>query len=264
MKLGWLADIHLDFLDDAARRNFILQLAKHEVDAWLLCGDIGQAGSVNRYLRELADGISAPLYFVLGNHDFYGGSLERVRPHVRSLALELEGLVWLTGIPAVPAAPGVAITGDDGWSDARLGDPAGSDVELNDFYLIEELTVLGRAERIRTLNRLGDEAAARLAPKLEQAAGMARTVLVVTHPPPFAGASWHQGQMSGSAWLPWFACDAAGRVILECARRHPETSFEVFCGHTHGGGRYSPCQNVDVLTAAAEYGKPEVQGILVF
>lgn len=44
MKLGWLSDIHLNFLAADAIAAFVTDLARHEVDAWLISGDIASSG----------------------------------------------------------------------------------------------------------------------------------------------------------------------------------------------------------------------------
>ena len=173
------------------------------------------------------------------------------------------GLVWLSASDPVELATGFRLVGEDGWGDGRLGNPAGSAVLLNDFRFIEELTGLTRAERVAAVNRLGAASAARLAPKLEKAAEASQRVCVVTHVPPFAGSAWHEGQPSGPDWLPWFACEATGQAILDCAGRHEEVAFVVLCGHTHGAGVYQAASNVVVHTAAAEYGRPALAGIVV-
>ena len=155
----------------------------------------------------------------------------------------------------------VAIVGDDSWADARCGNALRTPVELNDFFMIEELTGLSREALVYTLNGLGDAAAARLAPKLEQAARSCPRVVLLTHVPPFREAAWHQGRPSDDDWVPWFSCRAVGEVILECARANPATSFLVLCGHTHGAGVHSPAANVIVHTAGAEYGAPRIQRV---
>jgi predicted MPP superfamily phosphohydrolase len=216
-------------------------------------------GTLAEHLRAFDRSLRAATYFTLGNHDFYGSSLDRVREQVRELVADSRHLVWLTD--AGPQAYGdlFAIVGDDGWADAGYGNAIGTRVALNDFLLIAELTGLGRAELIQTLHGLGEAAAARLAPKLEQAAAGFKHVVVLTHVPPFKEAAWHQGLPSDEDWLPWFACRSVGEAILACAQDHPQTGFLVLCGHTHGSGICWLAPNVTVLTAAAEYGAPRVQ-----
>lgn len=83
MHLGWLSDIHLNFfLGPAARSKFFDGLKQRHVDAWILSGDIGEAGLVVRYLEEF-ERLPVRTYFVLGNHDFYHGSIEQTRADVR-------------------------------------------------------------------------------------------------------------------------------------------------------------------------------------
>ena len=260
MKIGWLSDIHLSFLEDEDVSAFITRLRAEEVDGWVISGDIGESDNVLDYLDRLASGLGRPVYFVLGNHDYYFSSIADVSSMIDD-AVSGPGLVWLTSSRPVILGHELAITGDDGWGDARFGDPLGSTVELNDFELISEITDLIRPELIRRLNELGDACYARLAPKLEEAASRCRNVCIVTHVPPFEGAAWYGGRPSGPEWLPWFSCEASGRAILECAMGHPETDFLVLCGHTHGEGYYEASHNVRVYTAGARYENPVLQGI---
>jgi Icc protein len=259
MKLGWLSDIHLNFLDEAAARQFVAGLSSHDADAWIVSGDIGQADSVCKFLRSFAAFLRGKTYFTLGNHDFYGGSLAEVREEVRRLTKVAPQLVWLTEANPQFLDGAVALVGDDSWADARFGNARGTPVVLNDFCLIEELSGLTRANLVGTLNELGDAAAVRLAPKLERAAASSVCVVLATHVPPFREAAWHRGRLSDDDWAPWFSCRAVGETVLRCARSHPEVSFLVLCGHTHGSGVYSPVENVTVRTAEAEYGEPRVQ-----
>lgn len=261
MRLGWLSDIHLNFLADASAEAFVRDLAGLQADAWLVTGDIGEAGSVARYLQMFAARLPSPTYVALGNHDFYGGSLAAVRREVARLAGRSDRLVWLGGAGPQAVGGGVVIVGDDGWADARFGDALTTPVLLNDFLRIAELKGLARPDLVRTLNRLGDEAAARLAGKLDEASRLARRVVVLTHVPPFREAAWHEGRPCDDDWAPWFACRAMGEAILDCGRRHPRVGYLVLCGHTHGAGLHAPLPNVAVHTAGAAYGDPRVQRI---
>jgi predicted phosphohydrolase len=264
MKLGWLSDIHLNFLDKPGVRRFFRQLASCEVDGWLLGGDIGEAKSIAGYLRLFETELPCRTYFVLGNHDFYGGSLDEVQAEMRRLTRQSDRLVWLTESGPQGLDGGVVIVGDDGWADGRFGNAQRTPVALNDFHMIEELVGLTRTALVQTLNTRGDQAAARLAPKLAAAAAISRQVVVVTHVPPFREAAWHEGRPSNDDWVPWFACKATGEAIMACARACPRTTFIVLCGHTHGAGVYTPAPNVMVHTAGAEYGTPGVQRVFEF
>ena len=264
MLLGWLSDIHLNFLNRYQSGKFFSLLSSQHVDGWLLSGDIADARSLLRFLERFNDKLDVPTYFVLGNHDFFGDSIASVTAKAGELVKKSERLIWLTASEPQFINSNITVVGDDTWADARFGDPKGTPIELNDFIVIKELTGHSRKKLIRTLNQLGDESAARLAPKLENAASQSSLVVVLTHVPPFSEATWHKGKISSGEFLPWFSCKAVGDAIIECARSYPGTNFQVLCGHTHGAGVCSPASNVTVMTALAEYGAPIIQKVLEY
>ncbi len=262
MKLGWLTDIHLNFLNEDGIQSFLSNFQSRTVDGWLISGDIGEATNIVYFLQRIADVSDKPVYFVLGNHDYYHGSLIETTRVVMELADRESDLVWLTWADVQVLAPGLALVGDDGWGDGRIGRPYDTPVRLNDFVAIGELRGHHRKQLVKKLNQLGDEAAGRLTPKLKAAAKENDQVVVVTHVPPFAGAAWHEGRPSDDDWVPWFSCKAIGDALLDCAANYPEVNFLVVCGHTHGSGEYSPCSNLKVMTGGAEYGAPRVSKII--
>jgi len=260
-RLVWATDVHLNFIDEAELARFCASLAEPGPAAVVLTGDIAEAPSLRRLLDRVAEALERPIYFVLGNHDFYHGSIAEVRALAADLTAQSRWLRWLPAAGVVSLAPDLALVGHDGWADGRLGNYARSPVLLNDFRLIEELSWLDPATRLRRLQHLGDEAAASVKSVLLPALEHHRTVIVATHVPPFKEACWHEGQISSDDWLPFFTCKAVGDVLLEAARAHPDRRIEVLCGHTHGGGVAQLAQNLVVHTGAADYGQPGIAGV---
>ena len=78
MKLIWLTDIHINFLDKDERLQFYQKIIRKKCDAILISGDIAEGNSVVDLLTEMADTIQKPIYFVLGNHDYYFSSVAAV------------------------------------------------------------------------------------------------------------------------------------------------------------------------------------------
>jgi 3',5'-cyclic AMP phosphodiesterase CpdA len=260
--IAWLTDVHLDFLDADGRQQLAADAALTDADGVLITGDIAQADSLAPILEELAAIVSRPVWFVLGNHDFYGGSITGVRTVARRLTGEHEWLRWLPACGVVALSDQTALIGVDGWGDARLGDVAGTTVELSDFHYIDELRGLPRSERVAMLRALGDQAAAELRVSLTAALATARHVVIATHVPPFRESCWHEGRVSDDDWLPYFTCDAVGAVLRAAMAARPDVAATVLCGHTHGGGVVDVLPNLRVLTGAAEYGLPVVQRVL--
>jgi predicted phosphohydrolase len=262
----WLTDIHLDFLADDDALAFLHRVAGLRPDAVLLGGDLGEADSVARYLRLMDQVFGCPVYFVLGNHDFYRGSITPVRQHVEDVCRQSARLVYLTAERQPRAlAMGVGLLGHDGWGDARCGNFLSSPVMLSDFAFIDELRgPLTPEGRLRVLRHLGDEAAEHARQVLPAALQQFEHVVFLTHVPPFREACWYDGRISDDDWAPYFTCLALGEVLRELMQQHPSRRMTVLCGHTHGSGEVSILDNLHVITGGARYGHPAVQRVFKF
>ena len=266
MRLAWMTDVHLNFLEAADRRRF-LETVRDQADAFVVSGDIAESPSIVGVLTEMADVWQKPVYFVLGNHDFYRGSIGRTRVEVANLAEDRQLLTYVTAIGVVELSPQTGLVGHDGWADARLGDFGRSDVFLNDYVAIQELRkwkgdfALDKPALREALNVLGDEAARHFEDALQEAVARYPAVIAVTHVPPFKEAAWYNGRHSDDNYLPHFACKSVGDVMRKVMEANPQSRLLVLCGHTHGSGEVQITENLQVLTGGAEYGKLVIQRI---
>ena len=241
---------------------FTLKCASCCLDAILLGGDIGEADSVTGFLAEIERELQLPIYFVLGNHDFYRGSIAAVREAVAQQTAASQWLRWLSVSGVVPLTATTALIGHDSWADGRLGDFFRSEVLLNDYVLISELRGHGKQARYAQLNALGDEAAEFLERRAYEALAGWRNVIVLTHVPPFRESCWHEGRISDDDYLPHFACRAVGEQLAAVMRGQPDKTMTVLCGHTHSAGTHVVLNNLTVYTGQAEYGEPKIQRVL--
>lgn len=264
MRVGWLTDPHLNFISHVGRDRFYATLRERQMDALLISGDVGEANSTEMYLVELENALQIPIYFVLGNHDFYRGSILSMREIISRRVAESRWLHWLTTEGVVSLAPGVALIGHDSWADGRLGNFFDSDVLLNDYVLIDELRGIEKPERFERLNMLGDTAAVYVEQRATEALARHAEVLLVTHVPPFREACWHEGRISDDNWLPHFACKAVGEALVRVMKNHPAQQMTVVCGHTHSQGFARILDNLVVHTGGAVYGQPCLQQIFNF
>src|SRR5436309_7474365 len=90
-RFGWVTDIHLNFLEPEALQAYHDLLRNQKLDGVLISGDIAEAPSVAGFLLGLRRGLGIPIYFVLGNHDYYFSSLQAVHERIRALCAESEG-----------------------------------------------------------------------------------------------------------------------------------------------------------------------------
>jgi predicted MPP superfamily phosphohydrolase len=262
MRIVWLTDIHLNFLRPGQIHEFLQSVSSHEPDAVLISGDIGEATDVTRHLREIDGQLRRPVFFVLGNHDFYHGSISQTRKKVETTARNSEFMTWLSTAGIVELTSTTGLVGHDSWADGRYGDYENSTVELNDYVLIQELTGLTRRDRLGVLNRLGDEAATYLSRVLPEALKRYTHVILLTHVPPFKEASWYNGKPSGDDGLPHFACKAVGDALLEIMNSNRDARLTVLCGHTHENAQARFLPNLHTITGGAKYGQPSIQKII--
>ncbi|MGR9106804.1 MAG: metallophosphoesterase family protein [Gammaproteobacteria bacterium] len=259
--LAWVTDIHLDFLDRIEIERFCAEISSAKPDFLLVGGDIGQADSVFGYLQELADWLQKPVYFVFGNHDYYNGSITGVRKMAGTAIQRIRNLVCLENAGVVELTRVTALVGHGGWGDGRLGDYDRSPLLLNDFFRIEELKGLDQVQRLHELQRLGDEAAAYLDRVAREALARFNELIVLTHVPPFEEACRYRGQIAGPDWLPFFTCEAVGRILKEIMEQHPEKHMQVLCGHSHHEASVHILPNLFVQAGTAEYGAPSLQSV---
>lgn len=262
-RLVWLTDIHLNFLRSFRYDSFFSDILRHQPDAVAISGDIGESSTVVFYLKKLEERLQKPIYFVLGNHDFYRSTFEHVESAVRKLCERSPRLVWLSEAGMVSLTPGTAIVGHDSWPDARLGNYERSEVMLNDYLLIEDLANLDKEARRRKMQARGDAAAAHFRHTLPAALARHRHVYVVTHVPPFREACYYEGKITSDDFLPHFGCKAVGDALREIMSAHPDHRVTVLCGHTHGAAQVQILDNLRVIAGGAEYGQPGVQQVFV-
>jgi 3',5'-cyclic AMP phosphodiesterase CpdA len=228
----------------------------------LIGGDIGEAPSLPYILAEMAEAIKKPIFFVLGNHDFYFGSIPEVRMGVVQACKASKYLQYLSVEEMVQLTPKVGLIGVDGWGDTRAGDYDTSRVGLGDFTCILDLSGKSHAQRKPILKRLGDESARWTRDKLTKALEQYKRVIFLTHVPPFAETAWHNGKQSDPDWQPYFVCVAVGKVLREIMEIHKDKKLTVLCGHTHSSGHVKILPNLEVYTGKAVYCYPEVQKII--
>jgi len=263
MKFAWLTDIHLNFLDVNARSEFYDSVIATHCDFVLITGDIAEAPSISDILEEMSNHIKRPIYFVLGNHDYYQGQISEVQQEMIALTQSEKHLFWMPSSGPQVLEKDTILLGQDGWADGRYGDYENSRVALNDSRLIADLfqeQIIGKYPLLEKMQALADQDAEQLRHNLIDSIKQyhPKKLIVLTHVPPFKEACLYEGKMSGDEFLPFFSSKATGDVLIEAARDNPDSEFLVLCGHTHAKAEHQPLGNLTVKVGRAEYYHPEV------
>lgn len=267
MRFAWLTDIHLNFLDENERQIFYREIVDTQSDGVLISGDIAEANSIEEILAEMANHIKKPIYFILGNHDYYRGKITDVRTAMTAFSKANPNLFWIPAAGIQKLNDDVFLVGQDGWADGRYGDFENTRVVLNDSRMIEDLfheKILGKNHLLEKMRELADADAMTLKNDLLQAiAQNPKKIIVLTHVPPFREVCMHKGERSNDDWLPFFASKVTGDVFMEIAEKYPAIEFLIFCGHTHSEAKHQPINNLIVEAGRAEYYHPEIQKIIL-
>ena len=261
-RLAWVTDPHFNHVSLPAWERWCDAVLSLEPRAVVITGDISEGDDVVFQLQRVAEEIALPIYFVLGNHDFYQSSIGKTRQRVIQASRDDPRLHYLTDCEAIRLDDGVYLVGEDGWGDATLGDYENSLVRLNDFRLIEDFARSDHACWKQMLIEQGESSADRLAEKIQRLPQDAQQLLVATHVPPFRESCWYEGYTTDDHWAPFFVCGCVGRVLDRASQDRPTCMLTVFCGHTHHEGIARLRDNLIVYTGAAEYGAPAAEGAI--
>lgn len=267
MRLAWATDIHLDHCDAATQQDFIQCIQDASADALCLTGDLSDGPQIQGHLEQLAQALELPIYFVLGNHDYYHRSLAEVRREMRELSRSSRFLHWMPVSGVIPLNASTAIVGHDAWGDGLHGDVYKSWIKMSDFRLIQELkeaSEIGVEERVALLQHLGQEAADYLGQLLPEALEQYEKLVLLLHPPPYREACLYGAEVADDHWAPYFTCKAVGDLLDALLPHYPHCSVTVLAGHTHNVCDLQLRANLRVLVGAAEYEKPRLERVLSF
>ena len=258
----WVTDIHLDHLTQDETERFLKEIDDAKPDGVFIGGDTSTAQRIENDLRMIGEKLQRPIYFVLGNHDFYGGSIAGIYEMVKQFSNGSEWLHWLPASGVVALTERTGLLGHGCFADGRLGRAEQSVIQFNDYFYIEEFVRVGLNQRYALMNELGEQAAANIRRTLSGAVRQYRSLYLLTHVPPFREACWHKGAITHDEFLPHLSCKAVGDVLIDIMSKHPDCSLTVLCGHTHGSGEVHILPNLRVITGGAVYGSPQLQALL--
>lgn len=247
--LLWITDPHFNFLSASSWRKVLHGLAEYPSDVPLvITGDIAESRDFSRYLQELEQ--DRNVYFVLGNHDFYGDSIAAARDCARSRPGYLE---WRN--EPVRLSDTACLVGVDGWYDFNEGAGADTQLRMSDWELITDFRDAPMLSIAKMSALLAKQSAKLALKKLELAFAKYKTVYLATHVPPFLGAALSPRRLpSDKDWAPVMVNTALGHALCSAAE-FADKSVHVLCGHTHTKASLHVTESVQVSAGRANYGE---------
>lgn len=257
-RVGYAADLHLNFLDADQRPAFYESVQRLSLDGLLLVGDTSVGPMLINDLSEVAEELQIPVWFTLGNHCWWMAGTESVRQQLRAVVATSPLLHWLDAATPVQLAAGVSLVGVDNWADEPWDHVSR---KPKDWIYISDFVGHSTEERLAISKRLAEKAAEKLQELLAAAAESSELVIAGCHIPPRLP---HDSTTAGECptqIAPELGSFACGESIDCAAEKHPDTQFIVLCGHLHAPLRWKPRNNVEIRIARAEYYKPCIENV---
>ncbi len=280
-RLGWITDPHLDFVHIEGLRSLYGKINSQDLDALVITGDIAEGNTIDAYMRFLTQSVKAPVFFILGNHDYYMTTISGVRVNMvanwSNFKKVGEQLVkhsgtWLPGVTPdngplsfVQLTPGVALCGHDGWYDGLYADWFKSKVIMPDYSHITDFKLLQRQDLFDMLQVLAQESADYAEKVLPLAFDAGNShVFFATHVPVFPENSVYNGMISDNDWMPHFSNKHLGDALLKIMASYPEKKLTILQGHSHGKTQFHPKPNIVSHTGFAKYRSPALNNVFEF
>lgn len=276
-RIAWLTDIHLDWLTEFIHEpggvmtstgrvlsepqvaSFCRKVMAEKPDSVVITGDISTTQGLEVHLMWLEKYLPGiPVYFVLGNHDYYNGSINAVRASIAKYDGTKTRTQWLNVTGVVKLTEKTALVGHDGWYDGGYSDWFKSKLIMTEYVLTSDFRFQPPTLQHRRMVELATQCGHHIDRHVQDAASKGfQHVVFATHVPPFRENSRAPDRsLSDKDWLPNMSSKIAGDALLRAAEAYPGVKFTCLSGHTHTSCSQDYRPNLTCLTGHAKYGEP--------
>lgn len=251
-RIIWLTDTHLTFSFLWKKYSLINHIKNLEADALFMSGDISNGLFIDYVLYYIATHVDIPIYFVLGNHDYYFKGISDVHNDIRHLVKKHSNLHWLTESEPISLKDDICVIGTEGWYDCHQGNSDYIKFTF-DAWLIEEFRKIKLSEKIDLSKKMAKESADSISKKLISALNSGyKQIYLITHVPPFEEATRGEGTVFEKFLLPYNTNVTLGNKLKEIMSNFPDRKLNVICGHIHAREVIN-FKNIECRVNAANY-----------
>ena len=261
---AWLTDPHFNFLSQKKVIEFFLTLDCENLDGVFITGDISTGTQVARHLKQLSQIFRKPIYFVLGNHDFYRSSFSLVENQMVGLTKNRSNLHYITNSEPISLSPDTALIGHDGWYDAGWRSPLTNLVFIWDWFFISEFRALfSNDDRLEFSRKRAEAAAEVVRMRLRKAFENHSTVMFLTHFPPWPEADPCSHSLLERFWHPYNSSRVMAKMLEAEMLQRPEKKLIVLAGHTHDDSYVRISDNIEIRVGGAGRGNCEIKDFII-
>jgi len=260
----WLTDTHFNFLDQAALLGFFLSLEEKKADGIFLTGDVSTGPHLVKHLNLLEKVVKTPVYFVLGNHDYYRATFSEIENSMVELMQSNSRLHYLSVSDPISLSDDVAVIGHDGWYDAGWRAPVTPAIFVWDWYFIKDFRALfGTEERMNLVRARATKAMEFIIENLEKAFKKHSTAYMLTHFPPWPEESDRFYGLLEKFWMPYNSSKMMADALVKIMEKYSDKKLVILAGHTHIKRKIQISSNIEMRVGDAEFGKPQIQKIIL-
>jgi len=280
-KYVWITDTHFNvrektIIADLKKIESILQ--QESADGLILSGDISIASKLVFQLGMLEQAVKKPIYFTLGNHDFWGAAYDDVDRVMKELTLISPFLKYLPSSEYQQIGATTCLIGANTWYDAILGKSdtflvMGDWIKMKDYVTAFEgntlsetvpMTMKQHNAIVEVSRQLSRKAVDQVVKGIKAAMrNNFKNIVIVSHVPPFQEVCMHKENPSDKNYLPWYTSKLLGDAIMIAAKQLPDCNFTVLCGHTHTYCEKRLEKNLLVIAGSGNYDFVEVSGVIL-
>lgn len=253
-KYLWFTDTHLNNVLPWTKALFIRNIIKEKPKGIFLTGDISNGLTTAFNLKLLAKFIDCPIYFVLGNHDYYFSSIYDTHAKIKKICEKYKNLIWLTESDVISLTDEVALIGTEGWYDASIGKPQYLRYTLDRLLISDFRKIPLLSEKIQMFKDLASNSCTILSNKLHKALEQGyKSIYILTHFPPWKEATRDEGTIMEPFWLPYNVNLRLGKTIEDIMVDHKKRNVTVLSGHTHTDSWIHVSRNIECKVNKAKY-----------
>lgn len=280
LKYAWATDTHFDHLDQKNNLQLIKfanELVATNPTGIFLTGDISSSPNLVHHLSVLETVVQRPIYYVLGNHDYYFSSIKVMRDKMFELSRISDYLKYVPSTSYVALSTTTALVGHDGWYDAMYGVGAKSRFVMNDWRFIGDFVQYSGGSSyiaengqprhkdliVERARHLANNSIQHIAMGIKEAIKAKFTnIIVMTHFPPYPEAHRYKDAPSNPEIQPWYTSKMLGDTLLAAATAHSNIQFTSLSGHTHSAYEGFRLPNLKVCVGNSEYRFPVISNII--
>lgn len=251
-KYIWHTDTHLNLAWPFSINNLVRNIRHENPTGVFITGDISNGKNVENHLDKLASQLDTNIYFVLGNHDYHGRTVDSVHDDMKRLCDRHSNLYWMTNSGIISLTEDIALIGTEGWYDAHHGDSGWIKFTV-DRLLTIDFKSTSFDEQLKTFRQMAQNSANMIEKLLEKALEQHKIVYILTHFPPWKEATRDEGTLMENFWLPYNTNIILGKKIEKVMEGRNKKKVIVLSGHTHQQTSITVQRNIECRVANSSY-----------